>query len=421
MPIAPTARRRAPDTPRAARTDRSAMRSTCLVTTLLLFASACGGDNPEREANDRSAGVATSWGYDTESAEEIERGRRDPAWRQVFTFAAPTDTGDAAFPEDLDRITADAVNRGPMHLPIRTDAEGPSVVRAQVLLDRALFSPGVIDGRWGANGEKAVYWFQHREGLRTTGELDRETFERLAEVARAPDELVASHALTEDDVAGPFVTIPDDIYEHAELDCSCYTSLSEKLGERFHTHPDLLARLNPDADLDALRAGDRIRVPRIRDSNAAINQGVARLVISDNGRFLHALDADDRIVMHFPSTLGSSYDPSPIGELTVTSITKEPWWHYQPDILEHVDSSEPDAHIPPGPNSAVGMVWMALSEPHYGIHGTARPETIGYATSAGCVRLTNWDALFLARRIGEGTRVTFRDTDAPGTSAPSAR
>lgn len=383
-----------------------------LLTAALMTAAACGERAPER-TGESPADVATRWGYDSETAEDIERGRRDPAWRQVVTFEAPSDTGDAAFPESVDQITTDAVNQGTMHLPIRGDAEGPSVLRAQVLLDRVLFSPGVIDGKWGANGEKAVYWFQHREGLRTTGELDRATFDRLAELAGAPAELVVTHTLTSDDVAGPFLPIPADIYAHAELDCSCYESLSEKLGERFHAHPDLLARLNPGTDLDVITAGAPIRVPRIRDLNAAINAGIARIVISDNGRFLHALDAQDRVVMHFPSTLGSSYDPSPDGELTVTSITEDPWWHYQPDILEHVDSSEPDARIPPGPNSAVGLVWLALSEPHYGIHGTARPETIGYATSAGCVRLTNWDALFLARRVRDGIVVQFRDTGAP--------
>jgi lipoprotein-anchoring transpeptidase ErfK/SrfK len=386
-----------------------------LMVLLLAVPAACGDDGrqPERIGSGQPGDVATSWGYDQVSAEDAERARRDPAWRQVVQFDSPSDTSTAEFPEGADGITAESVNGGAMHLPIRGGAQGPSVLRAQVLLDRVLFSPGIIDGKWGSNGEKAVYWFQRREGLRATGEVDRATFDRLFELAGTPGELVVVHTLTNDDVEGPFVTIPSDIYEQAELDCSCYESLAEKLGERFHTDPELLGRLNPGVDLDGLGAGDRINVPRIRDQNAGVNAGIARIVVSANGHFVHALDGQDRIVMHFPSTLGSSYDPSPDGEFEITSITEEPWWHYQPAILEHVDSSEPDARIPPGPNSAVGLVWMALSKPHYGIHGTSRPETIGYATSAGCVRLTNWDALFLARRVDSGVAVVFRDTDTP--------
>ncbi|MBD0320801.1 MAG: L,D-transpeptidase, partial [Gemmatimonadetes bacterium] len=124
------------------------------------------------------------------------------------------------------------------------------------------------------------------------------------------------------------------------------------------------------------------------------------------------------------STLGASYDPSPQGSFSIRDITPDPSWHFQPDILEKVPDDKPDAMIPPGPNNAVGVVWMALSEPHYGIHGTKSPETIGYATSAGCVRLTNWDALFLARRMPLGTPVRFRETRAAGvnpTGAPLPR
>jgi lipoprotein-anchoring transpeptidase ErfK/SrfK len=225
------------------------------------------------------------------------------------------------------------------------------------------------------------------------------------------------HRLTEADVEGPFVDIPEDIYDKAEMECLCYESLAEKLGELFHTSPDLIRQLNPGVELSSLAAGDELRVPNIRDSSAAAQGTVARLVVSGEGHYLHALDSGGRILYHFPTTLGSSYDPSPGGTHTVRSITRDPWWHYQPDILEHVDSSEPDARIPPGPNNAVGRVWMALSKQHYGIHGTSAPETIGYTTSAGCVRLTNWDALFLADRIESGVAVEFRDTSGSTDSA----
>ncbi|HYH80830.1 MAG TPA: L,D-transpeptidase family protein, partial [Longimicrobium sp.] len=126
--------------------------------------------------------------------------------------------------------------------------------------------------------------------------------------------------------------------------------------------------------------------------------------------YLQALDAGGRVLYHFPTTLGSTYDPSPEGSFHVLAVTENPWWHYQPAIIKGRNPNAPPAHIPPGPNSSVGRVWMTLSAPHYGIHGTKSPETIGYAVSAGCVRLANWDALFLGRRITPGTPVVFRGT-----------
>lgn len=382
------------------------------IAVLLLLLAACGpveeSTAPTEERTRPEASVY--WENGQLTPEEIERGRLDAGWRQVVQLDTVADPDGAANPEEWDDLSAEAVNQRPMHLPLHGDVAGPSVLRVQILLDRALFSPGMIDGRWGKNTEKAVYWMQRREGLPATGRVDAATFERLIELAQRPEQLVREHRLTAGDVEGPFVTIPEDIYEQAQLDCLCYRSLTEKLTERFHISADVLAKLNPGVDLDALTEGSMLRVPYVREDWMGSVAEVARLVVSDRGSYLHALDANDRIVYHFPSTLGSSYDPSPAGDYRITSITEDPWWHYQPAILAHVDSSKPDARIPPGPNNAVGKVWMALSKPHYGIHGTNSPETIGYATSAGCVRLTNWDALFLSKRINEGIAVEFRDT-----------
>ncbi len=342
--------------------------------------------------------------------EELEQARLDRAWTRVVELDTADLEADSPADAGLERwedISRDRVNAGPMHLPLFGDVEGPSVLRTQILLDRVLFSPGIIDGRWGKNTEKAAFWFQRREGLRATGRIDQPTFQRLVELVGENAELIRTHRLSDTDVAGPFVTIPEDIYQMATLDCLCYQSLTEKLAELFHTSPELLARLNPGVNLDAVTAGTELNVPGVRSHDAAADARVARLVISAEGFYVHALDAAGRILFHFPTTLGSSFDPSPTGSHHIVSITREPWWHYQPSILEHVNDDELDAKIPPGPNNAVGVVWMSLSIPHYGIHGTSAPETIGYTTSAGCVRLTNWDAVFLAGRVRAGTPVEF--------------
>ncbi|CAN5573452.1 L,D-transpeptidase [soil metagenome] len=389
-------------------------RFKCLVVALLAGSLvACGGESsePAAPADERTGTEASGyWEEDRLTAEELERGRLDGGWRRVVQLDTIAGVGAGENPESWEDISAAAVNQSPMHLPLHGDVAGPSVLRLQILLDRALFSPGAIDGRWGKNTEKAVYWLQRREGLPATGQVDERTFERLVELARRPEQLVREHRLTAKDVEGPFVSIPEDIYAQAELDCLCYESLTEKLSEMFHVTADVLRQLNPEVEMDQLTEGSTIRVPQVRDEWEGQVGQVARLVVSDEGSYVHAVDANGRIVYHFPSTLGSSYDPSPTGDHRVVSITEDPWWHYQPSILAHVDNSKPDARIPPGPNNAVGRVWMALSKPHYGIHGTKAPETIGYTSSAGCVRLTNWDAIFLSRRIDEGVPVEFRDT-----------
>jgi lipoprotein-anchoring transpeptidase ErfK/SrfK len=399
---------------------------------MLVAATACGGgERADRggEASGARGGAAPSeermataygGGSDRLPADELERERMRMDWREwVERDAAgapaagtslPERSAPTATAESWDDISVRTVNRGATLLPLAGDVAGPSVVRVQVLLDRAVFSPGVIDGRWGRNTEKAVYWLQRREGLPATGVVDEVTWQRLLELAGQPQELIQLHVLSGEDVAGPFVDLPDEWYDRRDMECQCYESLAEKLAERFHLSEQLLQQLNPAADLNALEAGELLRVPAVDRPAAPPQPGaVARIVVSDGGRYVHALGQGGRILYHFPATLGAAYSPSPTGDYRITAIAHDPSWHYQPALLAGVDDDEPDAVLPPGPNNAVGVVWMQLSRPHYGIHGTSAPETIGYATSNGCVRLTNWDAHFLSHRIAEGTPVEFRD------------
>jgi lipoprotein-anchoring transpeptidase ErfK/SrfK len=380
------------------------------------------GNDVSEVVDEGSAATAYATGSDRLTPEELEAGRLEMDWREWIerdTSAIGVDslgehqdsTSAESSParETWDDITMESVNSGPLLLPVHGDISGPSVLRVQILLDRALFSPGIIDGRWGRNTEKAVFWLQRREGLRTTGAVDEQTWERLQQLAGQPGELIVQRQLTQDDVAGPFVSLPSDYFERRDMDCQCYESLSEKLAERFHTSEETLRKLNEGVDLNALTAGATLNVLAVEQRAEPATANVARIVISDGGKYLHALDTAGQLLYHFPATLGSDYSPSPSGDYRVTNIAHDPVWHYQPKLLEGVPDTDPAAVLPAGPNNAVGVVWMQLSKRHYGIHGTSAPETIGYATSNGCVRLTNWDAEFLSRRVAPGTPVEFRD------------
>ncbi len=390
--------------------------------------------------------------YDTSA---LEQGRLDPAWRQYAerdrlerlgtATTAPAPQGESplttgaeppppagaeggmpatpkrAASESYEKISPDALSGNPA-LPLAQEGGGPSILRTQILLDRARFSPGVIDGNWGKNTAKAVYWFQFAKGLNTNGEVDQGTWDALSRAAGAGEPLTRVQA-TAEDLKGPFVDpLPDDPYEQAKLECLCYSSPLELFAERGHATPELIQKLNPQVDFANLQAGTEIVLPNVPQmspedvsskggakATPAAGGQVARILISKQGFYLQGLDAQGHILYHFPSTLGSKYDPSASGTLQITGIHPEPGFHYQPKLFADISDEKPEAQLPAGPNSPVGLVWLDLSKPHHGIHGTARPETIGYTSSHGCVRLTNWDALFLAQRIKPGTQVVFRE------------
>ena len=376
------------------------------LSVALALGTACAPEGPREPPADAESAEVLWAPDDTLTRAELEAGRLDDSWRDAVRLGPPPTARE--FPLDTIAIPAEWRDLG---RPVDERAE---VLRVQTLLDRARFYPGVLDGRWGKNTEKAVWWFQVSEGLEPSGAVDSLTFERLQRAAGEPAATVIAHVLGADEVAGPFVSIPSDVYRQSRLRCLCYESLAEKLAERFHASVEVLADLNPGADLDALAAGDTLHVPAV-DGAAPDPRPIERVVVSGVGSYVHALDADGRIVYHFPTTLGSQYDPSPLGNLAVVSVHPDPWFHYQPRLLSGVDKTKPDTHLPPGPNNLVGSVWIKLSEPHYGIHGTRDPAAIGYASSSGCVRLTNWNATLLAGTVGAGTAVEFRDTrPAPG-------
>ena len=223
-------------------------------------------------------------------------------------------------------------------------------------------------------------------------------------VDRDSEPVLTTYTITEKDVAGPFIeAVPKDYREKANLKRLSYTNAQELLGEKFQMSEQLLRKLNPGAAFDT--AGTEIVVTNVQRNQ--LPRKISRISVDVTQQWVLAYDKDDRIVAIYPATVGSSERPSPTGEFKVTAVAENPTYHYDPALnLRGVDVEE-KLELPPGPNNPVGVVWIALSAKGYGIHGTPDPDAVGKRASHGCVRLTNWDALELARHVSKGTPVTI--------------
>ena len=332
-------------------------------------------------------------------------------------------------PDGQSAGASSASTSDPLHF---ADAEGPGaafdetpVLRAQVLLDRLGFSPGVIDGEEGQSYGAALRAFQTAHGLDESGALDQATLAAMQEWRAIPaTRLVTIPAAF---AKGPFYPdMPDGAAEQAKLPTLGYSNLMEALAERFHSTPEALVALNsPDTKIGA---GKVIRVPNIADvaplggddqrdwSETLQKLGVAakqpeasKLVVDKSEGVLKAYAADGKLIAQFPATMGSSHDPLPIGNWKIQGVSHNPDFHYNPKLFWDVSDDKQAQLLPPGPNGPVGVVWIDLSKPHYGIHGTGAPATIGRAESHGCVRLTNWDAARLGQMVKPGVEAVFQE------------
>ena len=276
-------------------------------------------------------------------------------------------------------------------------------IKAQILLDRANFSPGTIDGRHGENFVNALRAFQERNGLTASGELDAPTWDKLKQDSSP---VLIEYTITRQDIAGPFAEeIPASYEKKAELKRLDYTGVAEMLAERFHMDEDLLEQLNRGKSFD--EAGTVIVVANVNVKPVALTTKIGKLEVDKTRKSVRVLAPDGKLIALYPASVGSEEKPAPSGTLKVVRVARGPTYTYNPDFKFKGVKADREIKIAPGPNNPVGAVWIALNQKTYGIHGTSEPSKVGKVELHGCVRMTNWDALALAKMVRKGTPVVF--------------
>ena len=282
----------------------------------------------------------------------------------------------------------------------------PFAIRAEAMLAREHFSPGVVDGQYGSNLRNAVAAYQTARGLAVSGSIDSLTWQALQAEPTSGQPVVHGYIIAAADVAGPFASdVGDDFVKLAALpNGPQYTSPLEAQAERFHMSQALLHALNPAVDFS--KAGGRIIV--VDDDAPPFAKGdVARVDVAKADASVRAYDKAGMLIALYPATVGSTERPSPSGAHTVVGVSLNPDYTYDPAKLAWGPRAAGKLVIKPGPNNPVGTVWIDLDAPGYGLHGTPEPDKIGKTASHGCVRLTNWDAQALAAGVKPGTAVRF--------------
>jgi lipoprotein-anchoring transpeptidase ErfK/SrfK len=267
----------------------------------------------------------------------------------------------------------------------------------QIALERLHFSCGFIDGEGGMRTAPTLRAFQKSRGLPVTGAVDAATWQALGHGGPS----FTTYTVTQADVDAVQPPLPTWL-EKSRADHLGYHALWDLLGEKFHSKRAYLRALNPGEP----SVGTVLRVPNLEPAPPPMQ--AARVEVSLGGRTIEALDETGRVIAHFPCSIAKDKEKRPSGQLTVKVIVHHPNYTFDPKLFPEAVANE-GLHtrliIPPGPRNPVGSVWIGLSLPGYGMHGTPEPENVARTMSHGCFRLANWNAEALAGLVRVGTPV----------------
>lgn len=327
----------------------------------------------------------------------------------VLTVLASGALGSELPAPESSLVAAPLPNAFPNPLPLAPEPIEP-VLRLQIFLDTQLFGPGKLDGRPGEFTTKALQRFQRSKGVPET-EVEAHTLD-LSSVG----ELYTTYTIREQDLK--FVgDLPRQPSEQSKKKYLPYDSLLEFLTERFHSSPELISHLNFTLKMNALKPGDIVKVPNVVPfeietlspipSMPEVAEFQARRIHIDTREKILELHDGDKLLASLPITPGSGYLATPPGTWRIVGITQMPTFRWDKSMLDHGVRSESYYNLPLGPNNPVGVMWIGLSKPGIGIHGTNSPQTIGRSASHGCMRTANWDVVRLTKMITKGMTVVI--------------
>ncbi len=329
--------------------------------------------------------------------------------------------------------------------------ERDRLTQLQIFLDDANFGPGKIDGRWGEFSRKSLALYLQSQDKEVPEFTDEVPSEFPVDVSSI-EPIYTEYEITQEDIDS-LGEVPSEPEDQAKQDKMPYENLTELVAEKYHVDRDYLATLNEGTAIDDAKAGDKIAVPNVKvpfnladvraraeseseesedseESNESdekdasddeekgentaeaspspVKTDALSILISTADRMLE-LRENDQLIAAFPITPGSDSLPAPVGEWKITGISMMPWFRHDEKMLKEGERSDEAHNIPPGPNNAVGIAWMAINKEGIGIHGTPEPDTIGRSASHGCIRLANWDAARLSEMIEDGTPVKIEE------------
>lgn len=283
----------------------------------------------------------------------------------------------------------------------RPAAKSPGLMQTaalQTALDRNGFGVGLIDGQTGSRTTLALNDYRMASGL--------DEAEARQALLSDPEPATNTYTITSDDLS-KVGSAPSDWEEAAKVPSMACDSLDEVLLEKFHVSRNFLHRLNPAiTNWAEVAEGTPVIVPNSR--SAEWSADASRLEVDCSAYRVRAFDIDDNLIASFPCSIAKKLHKVPAGDLTLVAFAPNPNYTFDPvNFPESARAQEIGKKliIPPGPRNPVGVYWLSLNAPGFGMHGTPHPETIGRRESHGCFRLTNWDINTLAGMVEAGTPV----------------